>query len=239
MADSVRLMAFLLGVVDFTVLTLGRAGPREAGAARSGVREAPTSGAEPAPELDEHPRAHDGVELLGHRLDDRPVAHVGLGALRAAPGHGVPLCAPVTSRPASDGDHFGSILVGLALHLDRELPADRWLEVNGRLARIESRQVQRAPGTPDEPGPVEKDAGPVDHPGAASGRVAEHPAFGRHAVVLEAGGLQCVGQRADPSRLLDAVQLGPDGAAAMAELGRTFGQDPEAATTPDAGPIPR
>ena len=39
--------------------------------------------AEATPKLDVHRGTDDGVQLLGHRLDYRPVTHIGLGALGA------------------------------------------------------------------------------------------------------------------------------------------------------------
>src|SRR5450759_2114309 len=109
-----------------------------------------------SPELDVHLGTHDRFQFLGHRLDHRPVTNVGLGALGAAPRHGVALGAPVASRPPPNCGHFGPVVAWLPIDLDRQLPADRRLPVNGRLARIEGRQVQRAPAPPSNPARLRK-----------------------------------------------------------------------------------
>ena len=110
--------------------------------------------------------ARHGLQLGPHAQVDGLVADEGLGVLGAPPVELVATLPPVPPVPLPD--HRGHPSVGgrLVLAAERELPAHLGLELDVAAALGLGRLVQGAPGTGREPGPVEEDAGPVDHPGA-------------------------------------------------------------------------
>ena len=88
------------------------------------------SAVQASPEFEVHLGTDDLLKFLGHRLDHRPFTNVGQGSLGVTPRHGFALSAPVGSCPTAYGCHLGPIVTLLPIHLDRQLPADRWLQTD-------------------------------------------------------------------------------------------------------------
>ena len=115
--------------------------------------------------------AHERGELGAVAAVDRLGADVRLGVGRAVPVEVVATGAPAATVVLGDGhlEVRGVVgaLDGAVRPADRQLPADVGLGLVRRAAGEHRVLVQGAPGAGGEAGPVEEDAGAVDHLGLA------------------------------------------------------------------------
>ena len=94
-----------------------------------------------------------------------------------------------------------------------------------------------APGPTGEPRTVEEDARALDELRMRTRRVGEHVVIVDGFVELPDRGVKRCGVGGHGHRVLDAIELSADRAAALLQVERRLVEDPEAAATPDARPV--